>query len=76
MIFYFISFHCLSIESIRLGGPAHVIVTKTVHKTLQGGGEDLEGEWVEGLGSRNGWEWGGGDLGVGGCWWWGLWVGR
>ena len=25
-------------ESIRLGGPAHGIVTKTVHKTLPGGG--------------------------------------
>ena len=30
----------LSIEwnSIRLGGPAHGIVTKTVHETLPGGG--------------------------------------
>ena len=30
----------LSIEwnSIRLSGPAHGIVTKTVHKTLPGGG--------------------------------------
>ena len=25
--------NCLSMESIRLGGPAHGIVTKTVHKT-------------------------------------------
>ena len=25
-------------ESVRLGGPAHGIVTKTVHKTLPGGG--------------------------------------
>ena len=25
-------------NSIRLGGPAHGIVTKTVHKTLPGGG--------------------------------------
>ena len=29
------SFEC---NSIRLGGPAHGIVTKTVHKTLPGGG--------------------------------------
>ena len=35
---------CLSMESIRLGGPAHGIVTKTVHKTLSGGG------WVVGRG--------------------------
>ena len=28
---------CLSMESIRLGGPAHGIVAKTVHKTLPGG---------------------------------------
>ena len=27
-------------NSIRLGGPAHGIVTKTVHKTLPGGGRD------------------------------------
>ena len=39
----------LSMEwiSIRLGGPAHRIVTKTVHKTLPGGG------WVWGTG--DGW---------------------
>ena len=30
--------YCLSMESVRLGGPAHGIVTKTVHKTLPGGG--------------------------------------
>ena len=30
--------YCLSMESIRLGGPARGIVTKTVHKTLPGGG--------------------------------------
>ena len=29
---------CLSMESIRLGGPVHGIVTKIVHKTLPGGG--------------------------------------
>ena len=29
-----ILFNCLSMESKRLGGPAHRIVTKTVHKTL------------------------------------------
>ena len=34
--------YCLSMESIRLGGPAHGIVTKNIHKILQGGGWDLE----------------------------------
>ena len=29
---------CLEWNLIRLGGPAHGIVTKTVHKTLPGGG--------------------------------------
>ena len=40
----------LSIEwnSIRLGGPAHGIVTKTVHKTLPGGGGGPGGGWVGG----------------------------
>ena len=28
--------YCPSMESIRLGGPAHGIVTKTVHKTMPG----------------------------------------
>ena len=37
-------------ESIRLGGPADGIVTKTVHKTLPGG-------WVGGWGVGRGW-WG------------------
>ena len=33
-------------NSIRLGGPAHAIVTKTVHKTLPGGGGGQQGrEW-------------------------------
>ena len=32
-------------NSIRLGGPAHGIVTKTVHKTLPGGGRD---QWDRG----------------------------
>ena len=34
-------FNLLSFEwnSIRLSGPAHGIVTKTVHKTLPGGGQ-------------------------------------
>ena len=32
-------------ESIRLGGPVHGIVTKTVHKTLPGGGGG-PGGWV------------------------------
>ena len=37
---YLIKTNLLSIEwnSIRLSGPAHGIVTKTVHKTLPGGG--------------------------------------
>ena len=31
--------NCLSNgNSVRLGGPGHKIVTKTVHKTLPGGG--------------------------------------
>ena len=28
--------YCLSMELIRLGGTAHGIMTKTVHKTLPG----------------------------------------
>ena len=31
-------------NSIRLGGPAHGIVTKTIHKTMSGGG------WGQGIG--------------------------
>ena len=43
--------HCvylLSFEwnSIRLGGHAHEIVTKTVHKTLPGGGRGGGGGWL------------------------------
>ena len=58
---------CLSMESIRLGDPAHGIMTKTVHKTLPGvvgsgggwvgwvgGGGGPRGEWVGVVGSR-GW---------------------
>ena len=41
-------------ESIRLGGPAHGIVAKTVHKTMPGGAE----------GPGSGWVGGEGDLGV------------
>ena len=42
-------------ESIRLGGPAHGIVTKTVHKTLPGCGGGSRG-WVGGwLGGVVGW---------------------
>ena len=41
-------------ESIRLGGPAHGIVTKTVHKTLPGCGGGPGGEWVGGLVVRMG----------------------
>ena len=58
-LWYMIHFHIwLSFEwnSIRLGGPAHGIVTKTVHKTLPGGGGG------RGWGSR-GW-WGSGVVGV------------
>ena len=42
----------LSIEwnSIRLGGPAHGIVIKTVHKTLPWGGGGPGGGWVGGVG--------------------------
>ena len=51
-------------NSMRLGGPAHGIVTKTVHKTLPGGGGGPGGGVGIGLmgwwGSR-GWDgWGGG----------------
>ena len=40
--------HLLSFEwnLIRQGGPAHEIVTKTVHKTLRGGGGGMG--WVGG----------------------------
>ena len=31
---------------MRLGGPAHGIVTKTVHKTLPGGGRGPGSGWV------------------------------
>ena len=31
-------FYCLSMESIRLGGLAHGIVTKTVHNSARGVG--------------------------------------
>ena len=39
-------------ESIRLGGPAHGILTKTVHKTLPGvvGSRGWVGGWVGGAG--------------------------
>ena len=44
--------NCLSIEwnSIRLGGSAHGIVTKTVCKTLPGGGGGLGGAGGQGGG--------------------------
>ena len=52
-------------ESIRLGGPAHGIVTKTVHKTLPGV-VGSRGGWV---GESRGW--------VGRKWWESRgWVGR
>ena len=41
-----ISVYCLSMDSIRLGGPTHGIVTKTVHKTLPGGGWGPGSGWV------------------------------
>ena len=52
-------------NSIRLGGPAHGIVTKTVHKTLPGGGRGWVGEGDGGLGvvGVKGW-WGLGMVGV------------
>ena len=50
---------------MRLSGPAHGIVTKTVHKTLPGSGGSPGDGWVYGYrgwwGSR-GWDW----LGLGG----------
>ena len=42
-------------ESIRLGGTTHGIATKTVHKTVPGGGGGLGGGWVEVMGSREWW---------------------
>ena len=63
-------------NSIRLGGPAHEIVTKTVHKTLPVGGGDME--WLGGSGvvgvkgvvrSRGGRVWGGGQGGGEGLGW-------
>ena len=36
-------------NSIRLGGPAHGIITKTVHKTLPGGGGCGCKEWDLGV---------------------------
>ena len=49
---------------MRLGGPTHGIVTKTVHKTLRGGGWG-EGVVAWGCGDA-GWELGGG---VSRRWW-------
>ena len=40
----------LLVHSIRIGGPAHGIVTKTVHKTLPQGGGGLA---VVGVGVEN-----------------------
>ena len=73
----------LSIEwnSIRLGGPAHGIVTKSVHKTLpgDGGGPGGGGQWgsrgwwgpkrgvvgIQGMVGVQGWEGGRGPWGCG-----------
>ena len=41
-------------NSIRLGGPAHEIVTKTVHKTLPGGGRSQGVGWIGGWGGGGG----------------------
>ena len=56
-------------ESIRLGGPAHGIVAKTVHKTLVGGGGPGDRWWVGVVGIQGGSK-GPGVVGVQG------WVGR
>ena len=76
--FYVITLQSLSFEwnSIRLGGPAHGIVTKTIHKTLPGGGrgQGARGGWVAWWGSRGWWgsRDGGGPRGWWGCrGWWG-----
>ena len=45
-----LTYYCLSMESIRLGGPAQGIVTKTVHKTLPGGWWGPRGGWGPGGG--------------------------
>ena len=56
-------------ESIRLGGPAHGIVTKTVHKTLPGvvgsRGWVGKGSWGGCIGESRGWVGGGGSPGGG-----------
>ena len=54
-------------ESIRLSGPAHGIVTKTVHKTLPGDGgvQGVGRVGRDGGGPGNGWIGGGGGLGGG-----------
>ena len=61
-------------NSIGLGGPAHGIVTKTVHKTLPGGGRGEGGMGVGGWGLQGWWgQAGGGGQGVVGVQgWWGL----
>ena len=74
MLYFPVAYNCLSMELIRLGGPAHGIVTKTVHKTLPGGG-GVQG-WLGVVGVQGGWVGGGG--GPGGGWvgqWWGQAVG-
>ena len=60
--------YCLSMESIRLGGPAHGIVTITLHKTLSGGGGGWVGRGVVGIQGvvGPGTSRGGGVQGVGG----------
>ena len=45
---------CLSMESIRLGGPAHGIVTKNIHKILPGGGQVRGGGGLGVKGPRGG----------------------
>ena len=41
-------------ESIRLGGPAHGIVTKNIHKILPGGGQVRGGGGLGVKGPRGG----------------------
>ena len=61
-------------ELIRLGGPAHGVVTKTVHKTLLGvmGVQGWVVGWLGGGGGPgDGWIGVVGGQGWLGRWWWG-----
>ena len=62
VILYILSFKW---NLIRIGGPAHRIVTKTVHKTLPGSGRGEGCMGVDGWGQKGGGGQGsGGGLGV------------